>query len=219
MPSSMTTRERASRRAESGGIDLSSAVTVVDAQATVSKTVRTICLRRSGRRTPVWNMLLLTTSAISFGRLVQGHGGANESLQRLLLYLLALVEVDCAPRVPLEAGVEESRGVLQGRPLGEGHLHDALVGLARADDSVVRPHRNASPLPFLDHFGIGFLDQGTEAAEHFAPPVAKLLDSRVDQPRRRRVFRRPALLHARFSLTAISAAAACVRARLAQSEP
>src|SRR5215468_3695340 len=44
---------------------------------------------------------------------VQGHGGANESLQRLLIYLLALVEVDRTPCVPLQAGVEEARRILQ----------------------------------------------------------------------------------------------------------
>src|SRR5687767_3049006 len=39
--------------------------------------------------------------------LVQGHGGANESLQRLLVYLLALVEVDGTPCVSVKTGVEE----------------------------------------------------------------------------------------------------------------
>src|SRR4029434_6415132 len=104
--------------------------------------------------------------------LVQGHGGANESLQRLLVYLLALVEVDGTPCVPVKTGVEEARRILQSRPFGEGHLHDVLVSLACADQSVVRPHRNPSPLPLLDDFGIGFLDQGTEPTEHLAPSVA-----------------------------------------------
>jgi hypothetical protein len=45
--------------------------------------------------------------ASGFG-LVQGHGGANERLQRLFVYLLALMEVDGAPCVPVEAGVEEA---------------------------------------------------------------------------------------------------------------
>src|SRR5215813_6006110 len=141
---------------------------------------------------------MATTSASGCG-LVQRHGGANESLQRLLVDLLALVEVDGTPCVPFEAGVEEARRILQSRPFGEGHLHDVLVSLARADQSVVRPHRNASPLPLLDDFGIGLLDQGTQPAERLAPPVAELLDSRVDQLRRRLAFLRPALLHARFS--------------------
>src|SRR5215470_12029784 len=132
-------------------------------------------------------------------RLVQGHGGANERLQRLLVYLLALVEVDGTPRVSVKTGVEEARRILQSRAFGEGHLHDGLVGLACADQSVVRPHRNPSPLPLFDDFGIGFFDQGAQPAEHLAPPVAELLDSRVDQLRRRLAFLRPALLHARFS--------------------
>src|SRR6185436_10753555 len=122
-----------------------------------------------------------------------------ESLQRVLVYLRALLEVDGTPCVPVKTGVEEARRILQSRPFGEGHLHDVLVGLASADQSVVRPHRDPSPLPLLDDFGIGFLDQGTEPAEHLAPPVAELLDSRVDQLRRRLACLRPALLHAHFS--------------------
>src|SRR5262249_35547674 len=78
---------------------------------------------------------------------------------------------------------------------GKGHLHDVLVRLACADQSVVRPHRNALPLPLLGDLGIGFLDQRTEPAEHLAPPVAELLDSRVDQLRRRLSLLRPARLH------------------------
>ena len=51
-------------------------------------------------------------SALGFG-LVQGHGGAHQSLEGLLVDLLALVDVDGTPYVPLEAGVEETRGILQ----------------------------------------------------------------------------------------------------------
>src|SRR5947208_15820293 len=118
-------------------------------------------------------------------RLVQGHGGANQSPQRLLVYFLALVEVDGTPGVALKARVEEARRILEVRPFGESHLQDALVGLARADHSGVQPHRNPSPLPLLYDLGIGFLDQSTEPAEHLAPPVAQLLDSRVYQLRGR----------------------------------
>src|SRR3954452_7102629 len=82
--------------------------------------------------------------------LVEGDRGADQRLQRLLVDRLALVEVDGAPRVPLEARVEETRGVLQGRALGEGHLHHVLVRLAGADDPGVLPHGNAPPLPLLD---------------------------------------------------------------------
>src|SRR3954453_13845018 len=123
-------------------------------------------------------------SAFGFG-LVQGHGGANERLQRLPVYLVALMEVDGTPCVTLKTGVEEPRRILQSRPFGKGHLPPVLVSLACADQSVVRPDRYPSPFPFLDDFGIGLLDQGTESAEHLAPPIAQLLDSRVDQLRRR----------------------------------
>src|SRR5262249_23877116 len=126
---------------------------------------------------------------------VQSHGGPNEGLQRLLVYLLALVQVDGAPRVALETGVEEARGILQRRSLGKGHLHDALVSLARADDSVVVPHRDSSPLPLLDHIRVGHPDQGAEPAERLAAPVAELLDPRVDQLRRSLALLRRAFLH------------------------
>ena len=38
---------------------------------------------------------------------------------------VALMEVDGAPGIAFEAGIEEARRVLQRRTLGEGHLHDA----------------------------------------------------------------------------------------------
>src|SRR5207253_3039320 len=71
-------------------------------------------------------------SALSLGG-VQGHRGANESLQCLLVYRIALVEVDGAPCVPLKTGVEQPRRVRQSRPFGEGHLDHVLVSLAGAD--------------------------------------------------------------------------------------
>src|SRR5262249_32991148 len=136
-------------------------------------------------------------SAAGAGR-VQRHGRANKRLQCLLVDLVALVEVDGTPGVALEAGVEEAGWILECGPLGKGHLHDVLVGLAGTDQSVVRPHWNPSPLPLLDDFGIGFLDQGTEPAEHHAAPVAELPDSRVYQLRSRFGLLRPALLHGRL---------------------
>src|SRR5438874_11814971 len=69
--------------------------------------------------------------------------------------------------------------------LGEGHLPDILVGLASADDSGVRPHRNPSPLPLLDHFGVGLLDENSDPSERLAPPITQLLDSRIYQLRGR----------------------------------
>src|SRR5262245_19004264 len=100
------------------------------------------------------------------------------------------MEVDGTPGVALEARVEEARWVLECGPLGKRHLHDVLVGLAGADQSIVGPHRDASPLPFLNYVGIGLLDQCTEPREHLAPPVAELLDPLIDHPRRGRCLLR-----------------------------
>src|SRR5262245_7082928 len=93
------------------------------------------------------------------------------------------MEVDGTPDVAFEAGVEEARRVLQRGALGEGHLHDILVRLTGADHSGVRPHRNPSPLPLLDHFGVGLLDENSDPSERLAPPISQLLDSRIYQLR------------------------------------
>ena len=55
----------------------------------------------------------------------------------------SLAEVDGAPDLAVEAGVEQSRRIGEGGAAGERQLHDALVRFAGADDSVVRPDRNA----------------------------------------------------------------------------
>src|SRR5690242_12210089 len=87
---------------------------------------------------------------------VQGHRFANERLEGGRVDFFSVANVDRATDVSVEARVEETGGILQRRALGEGQLHDLLVGFARADDAVVRPHRRAGsgwldPLPFLDN--------------------------------------------------------------------
>ena len=43
----------------------------------------------------------------------------DERLECLLVHLFALVEIDGAPYVPLEARVEQARRILQGAPLAK----------------------------------------------------------------------------------------------------
>src|SRR5437879_2618535 len=105
------------------------------------------------------------------------------------------MEIDGAPGVDVKAGVEESRRVLERGALEESQLHDALVRLAGADQSIVRPNRNASPLPLLDHFRVGLFDESADMGERLAPPVAQFLDPRVNQPRRGFALGRRALFH------------------------
>jgi hypothetical protein len=57
-------------------------------------------------------------------RTVEGNRLANERLEG---------DVDRAAYVSVEARVEETDRILQRRALGEGKLHDSLVGFASAD--------------------------------------------------------------------------------------
>src|SRR5664280_1287434 len=105
------------------------------------------------------------------------------------------MDIDGAPGVAFKAGVEQSLGIPERSALGESQLHDALVRLAGADNAVVRPNRNASPLPLLDHLRISLFDESADMGERLAPPVVQLLDPRVDQPRRGFALGRGALFH------------------------
>src|SRR4051794_39078133 len=88
-------------------------------------------------------------------RFVEADRRANQVLQRLFIDVVALLEVDGAPRIAVEAGVEEIRRIVHGGTFEEGELDDLLVRLAGADDPVVLPDGNPSPLPLFDHLRIG----------------------------------------------------------------
>src|SRR3989441_6110753 len=88
-------------------------------------------------------------------RTVEGDRLANERLEGGLVNVFSFVDVDRAAYISVETRVEETGRILQRRALGEGKLHDILVGFASADDAVVRPNRGAGfgwfdPLPLLD---------------------------------------------------------------------
>jgi hypothetical protein len=126
---------------------------------------------------------------------VARDGFAHQRLERGRVDRLALVDVDGAAHVALEARVEEARGIVERRAFGKRELHGLLVRLARADDAVERPHGDV-PLPFLDDVLVRTRDQRAYAAKRVGAPVAEALDLRVDHPRRGRVIRRIACLHA-----------------------
>src|ERR1700733_319975 len=116
------------------------------------------------------------------------------------------MDIDGAPDLAFKAGVEQTCGVLERSALGECQLHDALVRLAGADHSIMIPNRNASPLPFLDDFGVGLFDERADLGKRLAPPVVQFLDPRVDQPRRGFALGRCALSH-----VVCTSAQACMR--------
>ena len=109
-------------------------------------------------------------------RTVEGDRLANERHEGGLVNFFSFVDVDRAACVSAETRVEETGRILQRRALGEGKLHNILVGFASADDAVVRPNRSAHPLPLLDDPG-RFLDELAHPAEGFPPPVRESGDS------------------------------------------
>ena len=80
---------------------------------------------------------------------VEGDRLTDERLERGLVERFSFMDVDGAADVSLEARVEETGRVFQRRAIGEGQFHGVLVGLAGADDPVMRPDRGR-PLPLLD---------------------------------------------------------------------
>src|SRR6266705_872344 len=128
-------------------------------------------------------------------RTVGGDPLANERLEGGLVNFFSFVDVDRAAYVSVETRVEETGRILQRRALGEGKLHDILVGFASADDAVVRPNRSAHPLPLLDDVRVCFLDELAHSAEGFPAPVPEFGDSFRDELRCRLALARARLFH------------------------
>ena len=82
------------------------------------------------------------------------------------------MQIDCAPCVPIEAGIEDARWVYDRSALLESEFYVSLVGLACTDDSTVGPDWNSSPLPFFRYLGVCLLDQLTDVRQRLATPVA-----------------------------------------------
>src|ERR1700730_770113 len=131
---------------------------------------------------------------------IEGDRGTDERLERARVDLLPLMDVDGAPCLPLEARVEELGWVLQRSTFGERELHDGLVRLACADDSVVRPCgsprvRRLHPLHLLDDVRVCLLDELAHPAQGLAAPVPELGDPLVNPLRCRLALVGIRLLH------------------------
>src|SRR5437763_15010858 len=105
-------------------------------------------------------------------RAVEGDRLANERLEGGLVNFFSFVDVDRAAYVSVETRVEETCRIVQRRALGEGQFLDILVGLASADDAVVRPTRSArrgcfDPFPLLDDLRDCVLDELAHSTERF----------------------------------------------------
>jgi hypothetical protein len=130
---------------------------------------------RSFRRS--WSLLRADGASGGSHRHVQRHGGANERLQRLCTDLVPSWKSMARLTLPSRLALKRPEGSLSEGALGEGQLHYVLAGLTGADDSGVLPHRNPSPLPLLDHFGIGLFDETRASISPANRPSAAILAS------------------------------------------
>src|SRR5438046_2302172 len=138
--------------------------------------------------------LLLRGGASGPSRGVGGHRGPDQCLEGGLVELLAFADVDGSARIPLETGVEQLLGVLEGGASEEGELHDLLVRLPRTDAAVMGPDRSPrtrvlDPFPFLLDLGVRVVDELANPGERLAPPVPQLLDPLRDVLRSGRAVR------------------------------
>src|SRR5712672_1276739 len=146
-------------------------------------------------RQPVCPLRLRFLRGFRLAGTVEGDRLANECLEGGPVNFFSFVDVDRAAYVSVETRVEETGRILQRRALGEGKLHDLLVGFASADDAVVRPNRSAHPLPLLDDVRVCFLDELAHSAEGVPAPVPEFGDSFRDELRCRLALARARLFH------------------------
>ncbi len=108
-------------------------------------------------------------------------GGAfHERLEGSPVDTVSLEQVDGAPCVAVEAGVEHADGVVELGAVGEGQLDLLLVGVADGDDAVVFPDGAAHPFPLFFDVGEGVMNELTDLGELLAAPVVKLGDEVID---------------------------------------
>ena len=120
-----------------------------------------------------------------FGR-IQARGSENDVGEHSLIHAPALVEVDGAGGLAVEAFVEHPVEMRDLGALGEGQPHYVLERIGDAKDSVVRPDRHPRrfgrflPFHFFDCAVVGFQDHGPHVRQSFAASVPRLLDDGVD---------------------------------------
>src|SRR5258706_10360111 len=139
--------------------------------------------KTSSRNSPGWQQPsgFRFLRSLRLASTIEGDRLAYQRHEGGLIDFNSLGDVDGAAYLAVETGVEESGRILQRRAPGEGELYNFLVGLASADNAVVRPHRSGHPLPLLDDVRVRLLDQPAHSLEGFPAPVPELGDSFRDQ--------------------------------------
>lgn len=113
--------------------------------------------------------------------LARSNRPSHQSLKCKFIDLIPLAEIDRSSRIPLQASVEQTVGIINRGTLCEGHFDRGFVHLARADQPCagVRPNGSA-PFPFLEDRWIGCADDRTERGERVAAPVGQFAEECID---------------------------------------
>ena len=82
----------------------------------------------------------------------------------------------------LRGWVKRPEGSSSGR-LAESSSRPPCTSLGADDSVMLPPEPLATSIP--RPLAVGLLDEHSDPGEHLAPPIAQLLDSRIDQPRGR----------------------------------
>ena len=111
---------------------------------------------------------------------VQGHGGADERLQRLFIDRVALADIDGAPDIAFEAGIEEARRIFaSAAPLAKVSFTTALY-VSPVQMMPSCSHTGTPRIPFdgFRHFTASIISgsaspmSAPHPRQHLAPPIA-----------------------------------------------
>ena len=111
---------------------------------------------------------------------IECHRSADEILQCHLIDPFAFVNVDGAPGITFETGIEQTRRVFQRSSLGKRHFDDVLVGLSRANDPAMGPDGSPPPLPLFNDLRVCLVYNFAHFRERLPPPVSKFRNLHID---------------------------------------
>src|SRR5215207_10066511 len=133
-------------------------------------------------------------------RLLGGCGGivfsataARRSVLNASASIVSPSRTSMARRVlPSRLALKRREGYSNAAPLAKVNFTLSLYVSPVHITPIMRPHQNTahrirrlSPFHLLNHLGVSLLDEPSNPSQRLAPPIAQLLDSRLDQLRGR----------------------------------
>ena len=122
---------------------------------------------------------------LAFALKIERYSSADKILQGLFIHVVAFMDVDSAPGIPVEAGVEKAARVLQRSSFRKRQFDYVFVRLSGAHDTAVGPDGSPPPLPLFDHVWVCVMYNLADFGERLPAPIPKFLDLSVNQCRSR----------------------------------